>query len=65
MARPKREDADLIDQPVVEVEPRVKIKVTHYKIFTSQGRFIAGQFAELPKTEAESFVAQGHAVAAL
>jgi hypothetical protein len=63
MARPKREDADLVEQ--AETEPLMRVKIKHYKIYTSQGRFIAGQFAELPRTEAEAIVAQGHAVAAV
>jgi len=44
-------------------EPWIKIRVKHYKIFTSQGRFIEGWIRELPKAEAEDFIAKGHAVA--
>jgi hypothetical protein len=63
MARPKREaSADLIEHELIG-EPWVRIKVTHYKIFTSQGRFIAGWIRELPKAEAEDFIAKGQAVA--
>jgi hypothetical protein len=60
MARPKREP-DLIETP--EREPWVRIRVKHYKIFTSQGRFIEGMIRELPKAEAEDFISKGHAVA--
>lgn len=47
----------------VEVEvapvPFVRVRVTHYKVLTSQGRYIEGQFAELPADEAADLVAQG------
>lgn len=61
MARPKREPDMIDDAP--QGEPWIKIRVKHYKIFTSQGRFIEGWIRELPKAEAEDFIAKGHAVA--
>jgi|JRYH01.1.fsa_nt_gb hypothetical protein len=63
MARPKRQDVDEAAPVAPSRRPWVRIKVTHYKIFTSQGRAIQGQFIELPAEEAEAFIAKGHAVA--
>lgn len=37
-----------------------RYKVTHYKVRTSQGRKIEGQFVELPASEGEAFVKLGH-----
>jgi hypothetical protein len=62
MARPKRQDDE--GQMVLERRPWVRIKCTRYKIFTSQGKAIQGQFIELPAEEAERFIAEGHAIAA-
>jgi hypothetical protein len=63
MARPKRDD-DLIEasEPAPR-EPWAKIRVKHYKVFTSQGRAIAGQLIELPAFEAKELISKGHAVA--
>lgn len=49
-------------KPEAKSAPRKAVKVTHYKVFTSQGRFIAGQFAELPAAEADDLISKGHAV---
>lgn len=43
-------------------EPFVRAKIKSYKVHTSQGRGIAGQTLELPKTEADKLVAAGDAV---
>lgn len=41
-----------------------QIRVKHYKVFTSVGRFIEGQLAVIPEPEADELIAKGHAVAA-
>lgn len=63
MARPRREPADgeLLEAP--ERKPWKMVRVTHYKVFTSQGRGIKGQQMNLPAHEADQLIAQGHAVA--
>lgn len=61
MARPRREDQIELEAPLSA--PFVRVRIKHYKIRTSQGRGIAGQLMELPPAEAESLIAQGHAVA--
>lgn len=44
----------------LEVERKL-VRVVHYKVFTSQGRFIAGQKADLPADEADDLIALGQA----
>lgn len=63
MARPKREDEplELDDRPAPKLSKQVRVK--HYKVFTSAGRFIAGQIAMIPEAEADALIAKGHAVA--
>jgi len=63
MARPKREDdaLDLEETPSPKLSKQVRVK--HYKVFTSAGRFIAGQLAVIPESEADELIAKGHAVA--
>lgn len=41
-------------------EPHCRVKVLHYKVPTSQGRYIEGQFASLPASEAAKLAAIGH-----
>lgn len=39
-----------------------RVLITHYKVFTSIGRLIAGQREHLPVQEADKLIAKGHAV---
>lgn len=39
-----------------------RVRITHYKVFTSIGRLIAGQREHLPVQEADKLIAKGHAV---
>ena len=46
----------------IEIEAERKtVRVVHYKVYTSQGRFISGQKADLPATEADALIASGQA----
>ena len=47
--------------PVEFEAERKLVRVVHYKVFTSQGRFIAGQKADLPAHEADDLIALGQA----
>lgn len=38
-----------------------RVQVVHYKVFTSVGRLIAGQFESLPAKEADALIAEGKA----
>lgn len=40
-------------------EPFWRVKVVVYKVHTSQGRGIEGQFMELPADEAQELIAEG------
>jgi hypothetical protein len=40
-------------------ERHIPCRVVEYKIFTSQGRFIAGERAHLPEREAREFANKG------
>lgn len=45
---------------LIEAEAERKlVRIVHYKVFTSQGRFIAGQKADLPAHEADDLIASG------
>lgn len=56
---------DLGERKIVVVaeprEPWVRVRVTAYKVRTSQGRFLGGDIATLPATEAETLVTEGKA----
>lgn len=39
-----------------------KVRITHYKVFTSIGRLIEGRQEYLPAPEADDLIAKGHAV---
>lgn len=41
--------------------PLKRVKITHYKVFTSIGRLIEGQREYLPADEADALIAKGHA----
>lgn len=41
--------------------PLKRVRITHYKVFTSIGRLIAGQREYLPADEADALIAKGHA----
>lgn len=49
----------------VEVEgaldpvPFVRVRVSHYKVATSQGRYVEGMIAELPGEEAADLIERG------
>lgn len=43
-------------------DPLKRVRITHYKVFTSIGRLIAGQREHLPAPEADDLIAKGHAV---
>ena len=59
MAREKPVEPEL---DIVQPPPKWRrIKVIDYKIATSQGQKIEGQFVELPPDEAVELVAQGRA----
>lgn len=66
MARPARreEEQEGILSPPKELETIKRIKITALKVFTRHGRFIAGQWAELPQSEADDLISKGSAVAA-
>lgn len=49
--------------PIEAEAERKLVRVIHYKVFTSQGRFIAGQKADLPAQEADNLIALGQAKA--
>lgn len=52
--------AEVTSEPVDEAPaPFVRVKVVAYKVHTSQGRGIEGQFLELPPDEAEELIAAG------
>lgn len=58
--RPRRVegvDAVEVSQPM----PWKRIKITHYKVHTSHGRFIEGEFATLPEDIADALIAEGKA----
>lgn len=40
-------------------EPWQRYRVTHYKVYTSQGRKLAGEFVELPASEGTEYVQMG------
>lgn len=52
------------DQPEVAPVSNVtkRVRITAYKVFTKHGRFIEGQFVELPEAEADALIAEGKAV---
>ncbi len=58
MARP-RKDAATEEPHEVEREPWRRVKITAYKVQTSHGRFIAGDFADLPGHIADQLIADG------
>jgi peptide deformylase len=66
MARPARreEEQEGMLSPPKEREAVKRVKITALKVFTRHGRFIAGQWAELPQSEAEDLISKGSAVAA-
>ncbi len=43
-------------------QPPKRVRITHYKVFTSIGRLIEGQREYLPVQEADDLIAKGHAV---
>ena len=47
----------------VAAQPDVwkRVKIRHYKVFTSQGRQLDGHFVVLPAAEADELVSKGHA----
>lgn len=47
----------------VAAQPDVwkRVKIRHYKVYTSQGRQLEGNFAMLPADEADALVAKGYA----
>lgn len=53
---PEQEEA----KEIAELPPK-RIKITAYKVFTRHGRFIAGQYADLPEDEADALIAEGKA----
>lgn len=53
--RKDKPPADAVRVPVKTV------KITAYKVRTTQGRFIEGQYAELPGDEADALIASGEA----
>lgn len=68
MPRPKRDesaaDHDAGDPSELSVAgpPKFKrVKIKHYKVETSQGRFLDNDWAELPEHEADSLIAAGKA----
>lgn len=38
-----------------------RVLITHYKVFTSQGRALAGDKPRLPAHEADDLISKGHA----
>lgn len=40
-----------------------RVKITHYKVQTSSGRLLAGDYGDLPDAEAADLIARKHAVA--
>jgi hypothetical protein len=65
MARPARkEDEEGLISPPKSLEPIKRIRITALKVFTRHGRFIAGQWVELPVSEADELIAKGTAIAA-
>lgn len=53
----------VLPAPIEAEAERKLVRVIHYKVFTSQGRFIAGQKADLPAQEADNLIALGQAKA--
>lgn len=45
-----------------EHTPMKRVRITHYKVFTSIGRLIEGRQEYLPAPEADDLIAKGHAV---
>lgn len=63
----KKADANIEQNPNVKdgasVPPKTKrVRVMEYKVMTSQGRFIKGQFAVLPEAEADQLIEAKQAV---
>jgi hypothetical protein len=58
--RPRKEPAPEMSESAAPITPVQRYKVTHYKVRTSQGRKIQGQFVELPASEGDEFVRLGH-----
>lgn len=58
----RKSDQIEMEEPAAVSAPEAwkRFKVTHYKVWTSQGRRIQGDFVELPASEGEKFVALGH-----
>jgi len=42
--------------------PLKRVRITHYKVYTSIGRLVAGQREYLPADEADALIAKGQAV---
>lgn len=63
MAQKKEQDAAAPEAAVSDSggPPKMeRVKVSHYKIFTSQGRFLDGEITVLPVSEVEDLVELGH-----
>ena len=58
MGRPRKETAT-VDEPQVERQPWRRVRITAYKVYTSHGRFIAGDYPELPGDIADQLIADG------
>ena len=50
-------------EPAKVREPDKRIRITALKVFTRHGRFTEGQWVEIPASEADKLIAEGHAVA--
>ncbi len=42
--------------------PTKRVRITAYKIFTRHGRFIEGQYVDLPEDEADALIAESKAI---
>jgi|JI10StandDraft_1071094.scaffolds.fasta_scaffold3032654_2 hypothetical protein len=60
MARP-RKDTATDEAPEMDAKPWRRVKITAYKVHTSHGRFIEGDYANLPGDIADQLIADGKA----
>lgn len=58
--RPRRVESVEV-APVVPSIPWKRVKITAYKVYTSHGRFIEGDYATLPADIADGLIAEGKA----
>lgn len=64
MARPaRREDEDGATSAPPKADPIKRVRITALKVFTRRGKFIQGQWVEIPTSEADALIAEGKAVA--